>query len=69
MVQVCAVCPLVDGLVALTEGNWAMTNGTGPGTAGIFATYPAEYLTTQGGLIDQVSRPDDPPPASRYDDL
>lgn len=38
----------------MTQGNLELTDGN-PGTAGIFATYPAPYLTTLGGFGDQVN--------------
>lgn len=48
-------------LISYTEAINEVSNGTltmsdgDPGLAGIFATYPANYLSIGGGLGDQVS--------------
>jgi len=42
-----------EAIQNMTQGNLELTDGN-PGTAGIFATYPAPYLTTLGGFGDQV---------------
>ena len=43
-----------EAIQNMTQGNLELTDGN-PGTAGIFATYPAPYLTTLGGFGDQVN--------------
>jgi len=36
-----------------TGGHLTVSGATG--TAGIFSTYPADYLSLWGGVVDQVS--------------
>ena len=47
---------IVDGAQWLPAAHGAMRSQVlgAQGTAGIFATYPAPYLSTLGGFIDQV---------------
>lgn len=45
--------------VMFEDAIWAYSGGeltvTGPtATAGIFSTYPADYLSVWGGIVDQV---------------
>jgi len=41
-----------DAIMAYSKGELTVTGVTA--TAGIFATYPADYLSVWGGVVDQV---------------
>ncbi len=43
-----------EAINEVSNGTLTMSDGD-PGLAGIFATYPANYLSIGGGLGDQVS--------------
>lgn len=50
---------LADAIQAYSGGELTVTGPTA--TAGIFSTYPADYLSMWGGVVDQVVRPPPPP--------
>lgn len=55
-----SLLPLYDNAFSFTEGINSIDGGVrqvyGPkATAGIFATYPKDYLSITGGVIDQVN--------------
>ncbi|KAI2653076.1 Aquaporin-10 [Labeo rohita] len=41
-----------DAIMVFTGGNLTVSGATG--TAGIFSTYPADYLSLWGGVVDQI---------------
>lgn len=45
---------LADAIRVYGGGELTVTGPTA--TAGIFATYPADYLSVWGGVVDQVRR-------------
>lgn len=47
------VFPFAEAIHDYCGGNMTVTGGKA--TAGIFATYPAPYLSLLGGFIDQVA--------------
>lgn len=51
---------LADAIRTYSGGELTVTGPTA--TAGIFATYPADYLSMWGGVVDQVAPPPPPPP-------
>lgn len=44
-----------DAIMAFSGGKLTVTGPTA--TAGIFCTYPADYLSVWGGVVDQVRPP------------
>lgn len=50
---------LADAIQTYSGGELTVTGPTA--TAGIFSTYPADYLSMWGGIVDQVVPP--PPTA------
>lgn len=47
------MCLFTDAIMDFTGGHLTVSGATA--TAGIFSTYPADYLSLWGGVVDQVS--------------
>lgn len=53
IIALCPLCPYAEAIHDYCGGNLTVTGVKA--TAGIFATYPAPYLSLLGGFIDQVA--------------